>query len=257
MVTLVCHPHAAQTANVELTTTEPCAHVPLECLVPHQIVVLNARLIPIAHQIELALVKNVRTHVSVLVDLMPCVTFKITNRFVLALRAMKEILTRDAMPSNVSTVSNISFLSQMFLFNFMHIIFCEHFHLVHPIEIYRPCNPSPCGANALCKENNGAGSCTCMPNYYGDPYISCRPECIQNSDCERNRACVNTKCVDPCIGACGSNAECRALFHSPHCQCLSGYTGDAIQRCYKIETSKLQFLTFPSSGLIITPIRHF
>lgn len=144
-----------------------------------------------------------------------------------------------------------------FFFNFIHIIFCEHFHLVHPIEIYRPCNPSPCGANALCKENNGAGSCSCMPNYYGDPYISCRPECIQNSDCERNRACVNTKCVDPCIGACGSNAECRALFHSPHCQCINGYTGDAIRRCYKIETSKLISLTFSSIDHMLNPIRHF
>lgn len=117
MVTLVCHPHAAPTANVELTTTEPYAHVHLECLVPPQIVVLNAQIIPIVHQIELALDKNVRTHVWALVDLMPCVMFKITNQFVLALTAMKEILTRDAMPSNVSTISNISFLSQMFLFH--------------------------------------------------------------------------------------------------------------------------------------------
>lgn len=116
MVTLVCHPHAVPTANVELTTIEPCAHVPLECLVPHQIVALNAQLIPIAHQIGLALVKNVRTHVLALVDLMPCVMFKITNRFALALRATKEILTRDAMLNNVSTVSNMSSLSQTFLF---------------------------------------------------------------------------------------------------------------------------------------------
>lgn len=79
-----------------------------------------------------------------------------------------------------------------------------------------------------------------MQNYYGDPYISCRPECIQNSDCERNRACENTKCIDPCPGACGVNTECRVLFHSPHCQCLNGYSGDAKQICVKIEISKWQ-----------------
>lgn len=114
------------------------------------------------------------------------------------------------------------------------------FYVEKPIEIYRPCNPSPCGANALCHERNGAGSCTCMPNYYGDPYISCRPECIQNSDCERHKACENTKCVDPCVGSCGLNAECRVLFHSPHCYCLSGYTGEATQRCHIIKTSKFR-----------------
>jgi hypothetical protein len=111
--------------------------------------------------------------------------------------------------------------------------------LDHPIEIYRPCNPSPCGSNAECKERNGAGSCTCMSNYYGDPYISCRPECIQNSDCEKTKSCVNTKCVDPCPGTCGLNAECRVYSHSPHCTCISGYEGDARQICsMKIEISK-------------------
>lgn len=66
-----------------------------------------------------------------------------------------------------------------------------------------PCNPSPCGANAICKERNGAGSCSCVPDYFGDPYSGCRPECIQDSECDRSRACVNNKCVDPCIGVCG------------------------------------------------------
>ena len=81
-----------------------------------------------------------------------------------------------------------------------------------------------------------------MQNYYGDPYISCRPECIQNSDCERSKACVNTKCVDPCIGSCGLNAECRVLFHSPHCHCINGYTGDPQQICRIVEISKSNVL---------------
>lgn len=111
-----------------------------------------------------------------------------------------------------------------------------------PTEIYSPCSPSPCGANAICTEKNGAGSCTCMQNYRGDPYISCRPNCLSNSDCPRHKSCVNTKCVDPCIDNCGLNAECRVNFHSPVCYCLNGYTGNPTQICHKIEISKLLFM---------------
>ena len=106
-------------------------------------------------------------------------------------------------------------------------------------EIPEPCNPSPCGSNAICKERNGAGSCTCMKEYFGDPYISCRPECVQNSDCSRNRACVNMKCVDPCIGACGLNSECHVSNHNPVCQCITGYTGNPSQACHQIPPSKI------------------
>lgn len=95
-----------------------------------------------------------------------------------------------------------------------------------------PCTPNPCGSNAVCVERNGAASCSCIPNYHGDPYISCKPECIQNSDCPFNKACINTKCIDPCIGACGLNAECRVSFHTPMCHCLPGHTGNPSVKCY-------------------------
>lgn len=94
-----------------------------------------------------------------------------------------------------------------------------------------PCTPSPCGANAICKERNGAGSCSCVPEYHGDPYIECRPECVMNSDCPRNRACINNKCVDPCPGTCGLNAECRVVNHSPTCTCVPGYIGNPLNAC--------------------------
>lgn len=102
-----------------------------------------------------------------------------------------------------------------------------------------PCNPSPCGANAICKERNGAGSCTCLPEYFGDPYTGCRPECVINTDCARDRACVNNKCRDPCPGTCGINAECRVANHAPSCTCLPGYSGNPISACQIIPTSKL------------------
>lgn len=75
-----------------------------------------------------------------------------------------------------------------------------------------PCANSPCGANANCKERNGVGSCACLPEYFGDPYTGCRPECVQNSECDQARACVNNKCIDPCPGVCPPNASKSQAF---------------------------------------------
>ena len=94
-----------------------------------------------------------------------------------------------------------------------------------------PCNPSPCGANAVCNERNGVGSCTCISEYFGDPYTGCRPECVTNSDCDRNSACLNNKCVNPCQNTCGPMATCRVINHAPSCACLPDYTGDPMTGC--------------------------
>lgn len=96
------------------------------------------------------------------------------------------------------------------------------------------CTRNPCGVNAVCKELNNAGSCTCIPNYYGDPYISCRPECVMNSECPSDKACINTKCRDPCPGVCGSNALCSVINHSPSCHCLEGFRGNAFESCSRV-----------------------
>lgn len=96
-----------------------------------------------------------------------------------------------------------------------------------------PCSPSPCGSNAICKERNGAGSCTCLPDYFGDPYSGCRPECVTNNDCAREKACSNQRCKDPCPGICGPNAECRVVNHAPSCSCLAGLTGDPWTSCHE------------------------
>lgn len=101
-----------------------------------------------------------------------------------------------------------------------------------PIEDHiSPCQPSPCGSNAVCREQNGAGSCTCLPEYFGNPYEGCRPECVVNSDCASNRACQRNKCVDPCPGSCGQNAQCQVVNHQPACTCYPGYTGDPFRYC--------------------------
>jgi hypothetical protein len=119
-----------------------------------------------------------------------------------------------------------------------------NFFLTAPIEpeIRQPCNPTPCGANAECRELNGAGSCTCLPEYHGDPYTGCRPECVQNSDCDRTKACVNNKCKDPCPGVCGINAECRVQNHGPICLCLIGYEGDPTRVCTQTAIGELQLI---------------
>lgn len=100
-----------------------------------------------------------------------------------------------------------------------------------------PCNPSPCGANAVCN----SGICTCLAEYFGDPYKECRPECVLNSDCAKNKACNRNKCVDPCPGVCGQNAECSVYNHVPICNCIPDYYGDPFTVCRKRE-SKLRLL---------------
>lgn len=95
------------------------------------------------------------------------------------------------------------------------------------------CNPSPCGANAICKEVNGQPVCSCMTNYIGSP-PNCAPECVVNSQCKTNRACVNQRCVNPCPKPCGQNTDCKVINHSPVCSCRSGYSGNPFTTCLAV-----------------------
>lgn len=102
--------------------------------------------------------------------------------------------------------------------------------ILAPSLIHDPCNPSPCGANAQCNE----GTCTCLAEYQGDPYRGCRPECVLNTDCPKDKACSRHKCIDPCINTCGQNAECTVINHIPSCTCIKGYIGNAFILCNRI-----------------------
>lgn len=102
-----------------------------------------------------------------------------------------------------------------------------------PQPISRPCNPYPCGDNTICEEKGNVALCKCKPNYFGNPGLGCRPECVLNSDCPSNRACVDYHCKDPCPGTCGVNAECRTHNHVPTCKCLQGYEGNPFSVCTK------------------------
>ena len=108
----------------------------------------------------------------------------------------------------------------------------------YPVETPTPCIPSPCGSNAICREQNGAGACSCVDEYIGNPYEGCRPECVLNSDCPSNLACISNKCQDPCPGTCGQNAVCQVVNHLPSCTCFSGYTGDPFRYCNVIQNER-------------------
>ncbi len=95
----------------------------------------------------------------------------------------------------------------------------------------RPCDPNPCGVNAECIPVGHRGDCRCLPDYYGDPYVRCQPQCTTNRDCAPNLACVNLKCVDPCPGSCGIKASCKVVNHAANCYCDPGYTGDPYRGC--------------------------
>lgn len=60
------------------------------------------------------------------------------------------------------------------------------------------------GANSNCRVSNGAAVCACQTNMIGSP-PNCKPECVVSAECGLQEACLNQKCVDPCIGTCGSH----------------------------------------------------
>lgn len=39
------------------------------------------------------------------------------------------------------------------------------------------------------------------------------------------------KCQNPCVNACGYNAECHVVSHAPICMCITGYVGDPFTSC--------------------------
>jgi len=93
-----------------------------------------------------------------------------------------------------------------------------------------PCAPSPCGPYSECRDINGQASCACLATYMGTP-PNCRPECLINSECLSNQACIQKKCRNPCDGVCGVGAVCNVINHTPTCSCPSGFTGDSFVIC--------------------------
>lgn len=101
-----------------------------------------------------------------------------------------------------------------------------------------PCNPSPCGFNAQCRD----GICTCLNEYHGDPYFGCKPECVTNMDCPIDKVCSANKCVNPCPGTCASTAQCNVYSHIPICTCPEGTTGNAFVECHATQRKLPKYL---------------
>jgi len=101
-------------------------------------------------------------------------------------------------------------------FNFKLIFpFCLSSCVVQPVRRPTdPCQPTPCGPNSQCRDQNGVAVCSCLVGYIGSP-PNCRPECVVNSDCSALTACKSQKCIDPCPGVCAPSADCRVINHSP------------------------------------------
>ena len=93
------------------------------------------------------------------------------------------------------------------------------------------CYTGVCGSNAQCREHNGIAVCSCLPDFFGNPYTGCRPECVSHAECARNKACENNKCIDPCEGICAPSALCRVHDHVAMCYCPDGYQGDPFTAC--------------------------
>ncbi len=158
------------------------------------------------------------TPVLVHVDSTPSAMLSTIPRSVHAWKIMKEIPLQVAIPNHLQVRALSSFkvpYSYKSLSSGKEPVFDD------------PCNPSPCGSNAQCAN----GICTCLPEYQGDPYAGCRPECVINNDCPRDKACIRNKCKDPCPGTCGQTAICDVINHIPMCSCPQGTTGKAFVNC--------------------------
>lgn len=117
------------------------------------------------------------------------------------------------------------------------------------VSVSNPCNPSPCGPNSRCQQSNGQAVCSCVPGYRGSP-PTCRPECAVSLECPLKEACNNQKCINPCLGACGTAAICDVINHNPICTCPPSFTGDPFVRCTII--GKLNFVVLIFSLIIFT-----
>ena len=67
--------------------------------------------------------------------------------------------------------------------------------------------------------------------------VEARPECRTDPECAQNQACLNERCIDPCLvqNPCAPQAQCTARAHHPVCTCPEGYGGDPYRQCYRPE----------------------
>lgn len=102
------------------------------------------------------------------------------------------------------------------------------------------CSTGVCAQTAICEVHNHRAVCSCPKGYFGDPHVSCRAECLTNRDCPSDKpTCLGERCVNPCNGVCGVNANCEVRGYTPICSCPRDMTGDPFVRCRPFEPSDL------------------
>lgn len=111
---------------------------------------------------------------------------------------------------------------------------------IEDAKITNPCVPTPCGPYSVCRVLKNRPVCSCVAGYIGGP-PNCRPECIVNSECSQNKACLKNVCQDPCPGTCGQNTQCRVVNHNPICSCITNYVGDPFSHCTPEESKDACF----------------
>ncbi|KAF5291111.1 hypothetical protein FQA39_LY14353 [Lamprigera yunnana] len=101
-----------------------------------------------------------------------------------------------------------------------------------------PCeDPKTCGRNAECVPEHHAPTCRCPPQTRGNPHVECEIiECTDSNDCIIGKACIESKCVDPCSlsNVCGKNADCVTANHVAICTCHASFTGDPHLGCIPV-----------------------
>ena len=112
---------------------------------------------------------------------------------------------------------------------------CRDDQICHLNKCVDPCLvDNPCATNAICSAQNHAAICRCPQGLVGDPYERCLTvECQINQDCASNKACIQSKCVDPCLinKVCAPTAICSVINHVEACKCPSGFIGDPFVLC--------------------------
>ncbi|XP_063989362.1 neurogenic locus notch homolog protein 1 [Diachasmimorpha longicaudata] len=111
------------------------------------------------------------------------------------------------------------------------VVFADRYHYGRVLST-AGCASHTCGQNAKCTVTDGRPVCSCLNLHMGDPLVHCfKVECIIDEDCPNSRSCVGNKCVDPCAGFCGANANCEVRNHVAICSCGRGFTGDPFTSC--------------------------
>ncbi|CAG0879117.1 unnamed protein product [Darwinula stevensoni] len=106
-----------------------------------------------------------------------------------------------------------------------------------------PCTDA-CGENAECRVEHHRAICSCPKDFLGDPRTHCYAECTVHEDCAYHKACVHFRCKDPCVGACGMNAECRVENHKAICSCPEGSTGHPSHHCKPLNPGLFLYFSF-------------